>query len=62
MSIDDVFPMDILDTTTWVFMYKRGYREPRFPVPAIRQHFEWGQNLGTGEIILIHAKQGVYGD
>lgn len=52
----------IVDKLTWDQAYERGYREPRFPVPAILQHFEWGWGFGTGEIVLIHVVRGVYND
>lgn len=38
-------------------LYARGKLPPNYPVPAIRQGFEYGRSLGTGEIILLHWHQ-----
>ena len=40
--------------------YELGYEPPRYPVPAIREGWEEGTNLLTGEPVLIHWHQGRY--
>ena len=58
---------DIKDITTalrdhmaWWLAYERGYREPRYQVPAIRQGFEYGLSLPDGRVTLLCWRQGVY--
>lgn len=36
MTMDEVFPMHVVDTATWERMYTLSIREARFPMPAIR--------------------------
>lgn len=40
--------------------YSAGKIKPAYPVPAIRQWFEWGWNLTENEPALIHVQAGVY--
>lgn len=37
--------------------YLVGNTPPNYPVPAIRQGFEFGRNWGTGEVVLLHWQQ-----
>lgn len=40
--------------------YIDGKEPPRFPVPAIREHFEFGWSLSDCEPVLMHVVQGPY--
>lgn len=40
--------------------YQAGLTRPAYPVPAIRQGFEYGRNLLTNEVVLLHWYQGPY--
>jgi len=48
-----------VDLTAWHLAYSKGWRKPSYPVPAIREGFEFGLLLGGG-VRLLHWKQGVY--
>lgn len=50
-------PMEYTDETC---LYICGDLPPHYPVPAIRQSFEWGWRLDTNEGALMHVYQGVY--
>lgn len=43
--------------------YALGYFPPQYPVPAIRQGYEFQYELhpNKGEVHLVHWSQGVYG-
>lgn len=41
------------------FQYLKGHTKGHFPVPAIRQHYEFGFQLGHGPV-LMHVVYGVY--
>jgi hypothetical protein len=44
-----------------IVLGNRKYPVPaRYPVPAIREHFEIGRNLVTGEPVLLHVWQDRY--
>lgn len=45
-----------------LYDYVQGWREQHYPVPAIRQHFEFGWCLNTSEPVLMHCVQGPYSD
>jgi hypothetical protein len=40
--------------------YVNGVTEPHFPVPAIRESFEFGWSLSDSQPTLIHMVQGRY--
>lgn len=44
-----------IDKITWDISYKRGYREPRYPVPAVRYEaiFPW-EDAGFPHMIYIN--------
>ena len=50
------------DFMTWYLCYEQGLRKPRYPVPAIRQHFEFGWSLNAQQPVLMHCVQGPYED
>lgn len=50
----------LIDHATWTSAYEAGYRKPRYPVPAIRRHYEWLYQLHTGEILIVLCEQGTY--
>ncbi len=54
---------DLPDETFVEYEIRMYYHEavmpPRYPVPAIRQHFEFGYQLGHGPV-LMHCVQGVF--
>lgn len=40
--------------------YIRGWVEPNFQVPAIRQHYEFGWSLSKSEPVLMHVYSSPY--
>lgn len=48
-----------VDSLTWQRAYEFGYREPNYPVPAIREGFEFGLQL-PGKVVILHWVQGAY--
>lgn len=40
--------------------YKKGMQAPRYPVPAIREHYEFGWSLSKSQPVLMHWVQGPY--
>lgn len=51
-----------LSSTCWRYgtAYEYGMMPPRYPVPAIRQGFEWGTNLRDGSTVLLEWRQESY--
>lgn len=49
-----------IDAATWDQCYECGYRETRYPVPAVRYEWDWFQELLTKEITLVMITYGVY--
>lgn len=43
-----------------VYQYARGETQPRYPMPAIRQGFEFGQSWPDGKCVLIEWRQERY--
>lgn len=41
-------------------VYHLGLSEPNYPVPAIREGFEFGRNFLTKEVVMLTWKQGRY--
>lgn len=48
------------DKLQLTYMYIRGFHEPHFPVPAIREGFEWGWDCLEDRATMIHWEQGTY--
>lgn len=40
--------------------YALAQLQPRYPVPAIREHFEFGWSLSNSEPVLMHVVYGSY--
>lgn len=47
------------DMITWIGAYVNGYREPKYPVPAIRQGFDFIQSLDDNTVHVMHWEHGV---
>lgn len=58
--LEVIHPPYVTGSITYDTAYFIGDLEPNYPLPVIRVHYEWGQNLLTKEIILLECIQGVY--
>lgn len=58
-GLDFTLTTHSVDLTAWHVLYRKAIRKPNYPVPAIREGFEYAIRL-DGKVVLLTWKQGVY--